>query len=115
MSPAVLRSRPAGGCLQVGKRVLAGFGGRREEVGPQGWPGGFRGEPGMYWSTWSSSCDGLGSDELFGCDVEAVGVALDRLEEPGRWVAGLAQLGAGGDGASSRARICCERLGRRAR
>ncbi len=24
-------------------------------------------------------CDGLGSEELFGCDVEAVGVALDRL------------------------------------
>ena len=31
--------------------------------------------------------DGLGSDELFGCDVEAVGVALDRLEQPGRWIA----------------------------
>ena len=43
-------------------------------------------------------CDGLGSDELFGCDVEAVGVALDRLAKPGRWVAQLAQQGAGGDG-----------------
>jgi hypothetical protein len=25
-------------------------------------------------------CDGLGSDQLFGCDVEAVGAALDRLQ-----------------------------------
>src|SRR5688572_17941004 len=28
----------------------------------------------------------------------AVGVALNRLEEPGRWVVELAQQGAGGDG-----------------
>jgi hypothetical protein len=26
---------------------------------------------------------GLGSEELLGCDVEAVGVALDRLEKAG--------------------------------
>jgi hypothetical protein len=43
-------------------------------------------------------CHGLRSGELFGCDVEAVDVALDRLEEPGRWVVELAQDGAGEDG-----------------
>jgi hypothetical protein len=42
-------------------------------------------------------CDGLGSEELFGCDVEAVGVALDRLEKPRRWVVEFAEHGAGGD------------------
>ena len=45
----------------------------------------------MYWSAWSRAPRRLGSDELFGCDVEAVGVALDRLEKPGRWVVELAQ------------------------
>jgi hypothetical protein len=53
-------------------------------------------------------CDGLGSDELFGRHMEAVGVALDRLKEPGRWVVELPEHGAGGErAASSRARICC--------
>jgi hypothetical protein len=41
--------------------------------------------------------DGLRSEELFGCRVEAVGVALDRLEEPGRWVVELPEPGAGGE------------------
>jgi hypothetical protein len=39
----------------------------------------------------------LRSEELFGCRVEAVGVALDRLEEPGRWVVELPEPGAGGE------------------
>jgi hypothetical protein len=42
-------------------------------------------------------CDGLGSDELFGRHMEAVGVALDRLKEPGRWVVELPEHGAGGE------------------
>src|SRR4029453_11601407 len=50
----------------------------------------------MYWSAWAS-CAMVWSEELFGCDVEGVGVALDRLEEPGRWVIELAQRGAGGE------------------
>ena len=90
MSPAVRRSRPAGGCQQVAERVLSSFGRQGEQVGSQGRPGGFGGESGDVLVGLVELCDGLGSDELFGCDVEAVGVALDRLEKPGGWVAQLA-------------------------
>ena len=86
-----------GGCQQVAEWVLSSFGREGEQVGSQGWPGGFSGESGDVLVGLVELCDGLGSDELFGCDVEAVGVALDRLEEPGRWVVELAQQGAGGD------------------
>jgi hypothetical protein len=59
-------------------------------------------------------CDGLGSDKLLGCHVQAVGVALDRLEEPGRWVAEFAQHGAGGDRRFIATEDLLQRLGRRA-
>jgi hypothetical protein len=59
--------------------------------------------------------DGLGSNELFGGDMEAVGVALDRLEEPGRWAVELAQHGAGGDGRLVAGEDLLQRLGRCAR
>ena len=39
--------------------------------------------------------------------MEAIGVALDRLEEPGGWVVELPKLVLAETGASSRARICC--------
>ena len=78
--------------------MFTGFGGEGEQVGSKGWPGGFSGESGNVVVGLVELCDGLGSDELFGGDVEAVGVALDRLEEPGPWVVELAQQGAGGDG-----------------
>ena len=58
---------------------------------PEGRPGGFVREPGEVLVGLVELCDGLGSDELFGCDVETVGVALDRLEKPGRWAVELAQ------------------------
>jgi hypothetical protein len=58
-------------------------------------------------------CDSLGSDKLFGCDVEAVGVALDRLEKPGRWIVELAQHGAGGDGRFIPGEDLLQRLSRR--
>jgi hypothetical protein len=57
----------------------------------------------------------LGSDELFGCHVEAVGVALDRLGKPGRWVVELAQQGAGGDRRFIAGNDLLQRLGRRTR
>jgi hypothetical protein len=60
-------------------------------------------------------CDGLGSDELFGCDVEAVGVALDRLEKPGRWAGELAQHGGGWDGRFIASEDLLQRLGRHVR
>jgi hypothetical protein len=45
----------AGGRQQVAEWVLSSFGREVEQVGSQGWPGGFSGEFGMYWSAWSSS------------------------------------------------------------
>jgi hypothetical protein len=87
----------AGGCQHVAEGMFTGFGRQREQMEPQRWPGGFNGESGNVVVGLVELCDGLGSEELFGCDVEAVGVALDRLEEPGRWIVELAQHGAGGD------------------
>jgi hypothetical protein len=81
----------------VTERVLSGFGGEGEQVRSQGWPGGFSSESGDVLVGLVELGDGPGSDELFGCDVEGVGVALDRLKEPGRSVVELAQHGAGGD------------------
>ncbi len=105
----------AGGCQHVAEWVLTGFGRQVEEVGSQGWPGGFGGESGEVLVGLVELCHGLGSEELFGCDVEAVGVALDRLEEPGRWIVELAQHGAGGDRRFIAGKDLLQRLGRRAR
>ena len=41
MSPAVREVASAGGCQQVAEWVLTGFGRQGEQVGSQGWPGGF--------------------------------------------------------------------------
>jgi hypothetical protein len=79
-----------GGRQQVAERVLSGFGRQREQVGPQGRPSRFVGESGEVLVGLVELGHDLGSQELFGCDVEAVGVALDRLGKPGRWVADLA-------------------------
>jgi hypothetical protein len=66
--------------VQVAEWVLTGLGREGEQVGSQGWPSGFGGESGEVLVGLVELCDGLGSEELFGCDVEAVGVALHRLE-----------------------------------
>jgi hypothetical protein len=68
-----------GGCQHVAEWVFTGFGREAEQVGSQGWPGGFGGESGDVLVGLVELCDGLGSDKLFGCDVEAVGVALDLV------------------------------------
>ena len=86
-----------GGCQHVAERVLSTFGREGEQVGPQDGPAGFGGESGNVLVGLVELCDALGSEELFGCDVEGVGVALDRLGQPGRWVVELAQHGGGGD------------------
>ena len=104
-----------GGCQQVAHWVFTGFGRQRHQVGSQGRPGGFVGESGEELVGLVELRDGLGSNELFGCDVEAVGVALDRLEEPDRWVVELAQQGAGGDGRFIAGNDLLQRLGRCAR
>jgi len=104
-----------GGCLQVSERVFTGSDREGEQVGPQGWPGGFGGEPGDVLVGLVELCDALGSEELFGCDVEAVHVALNRLEEPGRWIGELPEHGAGGEGRFIAGEDLLQRLGRRAR
>ena len=82
-------------------------------MGSEGWPGGFSGEPGDVLVGLVKLCDGLGSDKLLGCDVEAVGVALNCLEKLGRWIVG--RRGAGGDRSFTAAEDLLQRLGRRAR
>src|SRR4029453_7625910 len=86
-----------GGCQQVAERVVSSLRRQVEEVGSEGGPGGFSGESVNVLVGLVELCDGLGSDELFGRDVEAVGVALDRLEKLSRWVVQLAQHSAGRD------------------
>jgi hypothetical protein len=99
----------------VQEGVLLGFGRQREQVCPQGRPSRLVGEPGDEPVDSVELRHGLGSEKLFGCDVEAVGVALDRPEKPGRWVVELAQQGAGGDGRFIAGDDLLQRLGRRAR
>jgi hypothetical protein len=93
-----LQVASAGGCQEVQEWVFTGFGGEGEQVSSEGWPGGFGGESRYVLVGLVEFSDGLGSGELFGGGVEAVGVALDGLEKPDRWVVELAQHGAGGDG-----------------
>jgi hypothetical protein len=97
----------AGGCQQVQEWVFTGSGGEGEQVSSEGWPGGFGGESGDVVVGLVELNDGLGSGELFGGGAEAVGVALDRLDElgAGSWSSRSTLLAE--TGASSRARICC--------
>jgi hypothetical protein len=74
----------AGDCQHLPERVFTGFGSDGEQMSSQGRPGGFRGESRDVLVGLVELCDPPGSDEMFGCDAEAVGVALDRLEQPGR-------------------------------
>ena len=74
----------------MAERVLSGSGCEGEQLGSESWPGGFVGESREVLVGLVELCDRLGSEELFGCDVGGVGVALDRPEEPGRWVVELA-------------------------
>ena len=53
-------------------------------------------------------CDGLGSEKLFGCEVEAVGVALDGVVEPGSRSLSSRSSVVAEVGVSSRARIWCK-------
>jgi hypothetical protein len=98
----------AGGCQHVAEWVLTSFGRNVEQMCPQSWPGGFGGESGDVVVGLVELCDGLWSNALFGRDVETVGVALDGLVEPGRWVVQARPAKVLAEkGASSRAMICC--------
>jgi hypothetical protein len=105
----------AGGGQHLAEWMLSGFGGEGEQMGSQGRPGGFVGQFRNVVVGLVELCDGLGAEELFGCDMEAIGVALDRLEKPGCWVVGLAQQATGGDGRFIAGDDLLQRLGRRAR
>jgi hypothetical protein len=111
MSPASAEVASRGRYLQVQEWAFPCFGGEGEQARSQGRPGGFVGESGDVLVGLVELGDRLGSGELFGCDVEAVGVALDRLEKPGRWVVELVQQGAGGDGRFVAAEDLLQRLG----
>jgi hypothetical protein len=88
----------ASGCQHVAEWVFTGFGSEGEQVGSEGWPGGFGGESGDVLVGLVELCDGLGSGELFGRHLEPVSVALHGLVEPGGWVAEFSQQCGGGDG-----------------
>ena len=115
MSPAVWSSRPAAavsrwrsGCSPV-SAARASRCARR--VGQDG----SLVSSGMIWSAWVELCNDLGSNELLGCDMEAVGVALNRLEQPGSRVGEFSQQRGGGGGRFIAGEDLLQRLGRRAR
>ena len=84
-------------------------------MGSEGRPCGFSGDSGNVAVGMIELCDGPGFDELFGCNVEGVGVTLDRLEEPGRWIVELAEHSAGGERRFIAGEDLLQRFGRRAR
>jgi hypothetical protein len=106
----------------VAEWILSGLGREGEQMGTQGWPSRLIGEPGdvliglvELCHGLVELCHGLGSEELFGRDVETVGVALDRLEKPGFWVVELVQQCAGGERRFVAGDDLLEHLGRCAR
>ena len=84
-------------------------------MSPECRPGGFVGEAGQVLVGVVKLGEGPGPDKLFGGDVEAIGVALDSLEEAGCWVVELPKQGAGGDGRFVARQDLLQRLGRRGR
>jgi hypothetical protein len=95
--------------------MLSGLGREGEQMGTQGWPSRLVGEPGDVLVGLVEFRHGLGSEELFGCDVETVGVALHGIEEPGRWIVELAHHSASGDRCFIARNDLLQDLGRRAR
>ena len=87
------------GLVEVHQGMVAGFGGEGDQVGAQGRPGRLVGDAGheLVGAAVERIHD-AGSDELFGGDVQPVGVALHRLMQPDRGVAELPELGGGGGG-----------------
>ena len=85
--------------MKVHQRMLARFCSQGDQIGTQSRPGRFIGDPG-------DDLVGLvvervhdpGSDNLFGGDVQTVGVALHGLVEPDGGVTELPELGGGRGG-----------------
>ena len=98
-----------GSIVEVAERVVARFGGEVEEMGSQGGPGRFAGEPGNVLVDLVEVGNNLGSEEVFGGGVKAVGVPLDSVEQPGSRITELTQQVVVAEvSESSRARICCK-------
>jgi hypothetical protein len=79
-----------GGCQQMAERPLTRFSREGEQVGSQRWPSGFGGESRKVLVGFVELGHSLRSDELLGGDVEAVGVAPNRVMKPGGRVAEFA-------------------------
>ena len=103
-SEVLVRRRLSGG----GGVVFTGSGRQREEVCSEGRPRRLAGEFGDDLVGLAvEHLNDLGSDELLGCDMEPVGVALDGVEQPAAGLLSWRSRLVAEAGASSRARICC--------
>ena len=86
-----------GGCLQVEQWVFSSFSRQGEKMCSESRPRRLAGEVGDDLVGLAVECSNdLGADELLGCDVEPVGVALDGVEQSGSWITELAQQAGGG-------------------
>ena len=82
--------------MQLEEWVLTGLRRQSEQVCSERRPGRFAGEFGDDLVGLAvKHLNELGSDQLLGCDMEAVGVALNGIVEPDRWVAEFSQQRAG--------------------
>jgi hypothetical protein len=85
-----------GRCVQVQEWMLTGLGRQGEQVCPQRRPGRLVGEFGDdLVGPAVEHLNDLGSEELLGRHMKAVGVTLDRVTQPGSRIAELAQQGSG--------------------
>jgi hypothetical protein len=82
--------------VEMAERVVAGFDCEVEEMGSESRPGRFAGEAGDVLADRIEVGNNLGSEEVFGGGVEAVGVALDSVEQPGGRVIEFTQGRRGG-------------------
>ena len=81
-----------GGCLQVEEWVLTALSRQSEQLCSERRPGRLAGEFRDHLIGLAiEHLNGLGANQLLGRDMEPVGVALDRVEKPGSWVAEFPQ------------------------
>ena len=74
--------------MEVDEWVLTGFSRQREQVCSKGRPRRLAGEVRNDLVRQAvKRVNDLGSEELLDCRLESVGVALDRVMQPRRWVA----------------------------
>jgi hypothetical protein len=83
---------PECGFIEVDERVFAGLCGQGDEVGSQDGPGRFVGDLGYdLLGSAVERVHNCGSDDLLRGGVQAIGVALHRIMQPGRRVAESAE------------------------